>query len=388
MVSNDGKVCSRCVMDSTDPLIRFYPAGTCNHCNNALEILHTPPFSWDKEKKEKYLLEKIQKIKEQGKRKKYDVVIGLSGGADSTWVACKVKDLGLRPLAVHLDNGWNTELAVNNIEKICKTLDIDLVTYVLDWDSFRDLQLAFLKASTPDAEIPTDHAIFAALYAYAARYGIRTIIIACNFYTESINSPAWSTGHYDWKYVKSVHRRYGERKLINFPHLSYPRWFYYKFIKRVRYFKIVDFLEYDRERVMDYISERLGWRPYGEKHYESFYTRFFQGYILPRKFGFDKRKAHYSSLICSGQVTREEALEKLEQPPLDPETEENDIRYAIKKLGISRDEFERIMSLPPKSFTDFPSYSSSVMGNLIDLTDRIEKYVERRRLRRFLPNRR
>jgi len=308
-------------------------------------------------KKKRLLEETVRKIKEAGKGKRYDCIIGLSGGVDSSYVAYLTKKLGLQPLAVHLDNAWNSELAVKNIENIVTKLDIDLYTHILDWDEFRDLQLSFLKASVPDAEIPTDHAIVTLIYQMAAKEGIKNIISGTDVNTESILPSKWSAGHMDWRYIKSVQKRFGTRKLKSFPHLNFwEYYFYYPYVKKIKSIRLLDLIDYHKERAMEEMSRELGWKYYGGKHYESVYTRFFQSYILPNKFTFDKRKAHLSSLICSGEIDRQTALKKLKEPICDPSISKEDKSFVIKKLGISGQEFEKIMQLPHKFYGDYPSY--------------------------------
>lgn len=353
------QICTRCILDTTDPDIVFDEQGVCNHCRSVEKSMAMYPYNLGKEEKQKELEKKIAEIKDKGQHRQYDCVIGVSGGVDSTYVAYLTKKLGLRPLAVHLDNGWNSELAVHNIEKICKKIGIDLYTYVLDWEEFRDLQLAFLKASTPDSEIPTDHAIHGVLYKIAAQKNIKYMIIGCNFATESILPPAWSHGHYDWKYIHAIHKKFGTTPLKTFPNLRLLNWFFYKMIKRIQYFTILDYIDYIKEDAIHVLEQELEWQNYGGKHHESVYTKFFQAYILPTKFGFDKRRIHLSSLICAGQMTREEALEKIKEDLYLPLELEEEKRYVIKKLGITEEEFERIMELPPKTFWDYPSYEQS-----------------------------
>lgn len=346
-------------MDTTDPGIVFDQEGICSHCRIVEQTRSQPPYCLEPSGKKALLEKKISAMKKWSTGKKYDCVIGLSGGVDSSYVALLVKKFGLNPLAIHLDNGWNSGIAVQNIEKICKVLHIDLITHVIDWEEFRALQLAFLKASTPDSEIPTDHAIHAVLQHQAAKFGCRTIVIGTNYNTESILPLAWSHGHLDWKYIRSIHRKFSDKPIKTFPHISYSCWFYYAFIKRIRYFPILDFIDYDKEAAkMELISE-IGWQDYGGKHEESRFTKFFQQYILPMKFGFDKRKAHLSSLIMAKMLTRDQALEKLEQPLHDEKKIELDKRYVIHKLGISEEKFTSIMTLPPKKFWDYPSYENS-----------------------------
>lgn len=344
-------------MDTTDPEIQFDAAGICNHCRHHDALVKKHVLNGDEGRKK--LGQIIEAIKIEGAGKKYDCVIGVSGGVDSTYVAFKVKELGLRPLAVHLDNGWDSELAVKNIENVLKKLEIDLFTHVLDWEEFKDLQMAFLKASTPDSEIPTDHAINAVMRLVAKKTGVKYIISGSNIRTETHLPRAWSQGHNDWKYIKSVHRKFGEARLKTFPHMGF--WTHLKLCKTQVCLDILNYLDYVKKDAMKTLELKLGWKYYGGKHYESIYTRFYQGYILPRKFGYDKRKAHLSSLICSGEITRENALEELNKETYPVGMQKEDKIYVIKKLGVTEDKFEEIMCLPKKTYWDYPSY-----GNLCE----------------------
>ena len=347
------RVCTRCVMDTTDPDITFDANGECIHCRRYDETVRRRVFSGAEGRRR--LDEIAARIKQEGAGRKYDCIIGVSGGVDSTYVAYVVKQLGLRPLAVHLDNGWDSELAVKNIENVLKTLDIDLYTYVLDWNEFRDLQLSFLKASTPDSEIPSDHAIVAIMRIMAEKYGIRYVISGQNVRTESHLPPAWSQGHQDWKYIRSVHARFGRVKLRTFPRTGFLAW-HRSYFSQTR-LDVLDFVDYVKADAMKVLERDLGWRYYGGKHYESIYTRFYQGYILPKKFGYDKRKTHLSSLICSGQITRDEALRELKTEIYPADIQKQDREYVVKKLGLTDTQFEEIMRLPRKSFWDYPSYA-------------------------------
>ena len=350
------QMCTRCVMDTTDPDIQFDEKGVCNHCRK-YEALARTIFVPENERQRK-LDRLVQEIKIKGKGKEYDCVIGVSGGVDSTYVAYLVKKLGLRPLAVHMDNGWDSELAVNNIEQFLAKLDIDLYTVVLDWEEFKDLQCAFLNASVSDAEIPTDHAIGGSLYQVADDRDVPYIIMGTNFATEGILPVRWTYGIDDWRYIKSVHERFGRGKLRSYPHYGFFHKLYYLVVKRIRTINILDYVSYNKQEVMRVLQEGLGWQYYGGKHYESIYTRFFQGYILPRKFNIDKRKAHLSALIMSGQVTREDALQELKRPPYTGYMQEADMEYVLKKLELTEEEFGRIMSLPVKTYEDYPTYLS------------------------------
>jgi len=355
MAQEPYRICTKTVMDTIgDPDIKFNEQGVCLYHDQFIEKLYArvPP----KEIAERKLIEIVNEIKKAGKNKQYDCIIGVSGGVDSTYTAWLVKKLGLRPLAVHLDNGWNSELAVKNIENILNVLNIDLYTEVLDWEMFRDLQLSFLKASTPDGEIPTDHAILAILYSIAAKHGIKYIISGMNFRNEGFLPPSWARGYLDWKYIRSVQKKFGKRSLKTFPHLSVPSFLYYNIIKGIRSISFLNYIEFNKKEAIAVIEKELGWKNYGGKHYESIYTRFYQAYILPNKFNIDKRKAHLTCLMLStGEITREQAIEILKQPTADSKMLEEDKRYVIKKLGISEQEFEEIMRLPVKTILDYPN---------------------------------
>ncbi len=339
-----------------DPDIRFDHDGVCNYYHEFRAKLNVrvPP----RDVAAKQLAAIVEQIKSAGRGKQYDCIIGVSGGVDSTYTAWLVKKrLGLRPLAVHLDNGWDSELAVKNIENILKKLDVDLYTEVLDWEMFKDLQLSFLKASTPDGEIPTDHAILAAMYRTAAKYGVKYIISGMNFRSEGMLPPTWGRGYLDWKYISSVHKRFGTTSLDSFPRLTAAQFLYYNLIKGIRSISVLNYVDFNKKEAVKTIQEELGWRDYGGKHHESIYTRFYQSYVLPKKFGIDKRKAHLTCLMIStGEISREAALEMLKAPPFDPELAKSDREYVIKKLGISEEEFEAMIRAPVKSILDYPNH--------------------------------
>ena len=341
-------------MDTTDPEIYFNQNGVCNHCVD-FDQKHS-----DHIKKassgdlNESLINSINKIKEDGKNKKYDCVIGLSGGVDSSYVALKVKELGLRPIAVHFDSGWNSEIAVKNIENIVKKLDIDLYTHVCDWNEMRDLQLSFFKASVPNCDIPTDHAFIAILYKIADTYNVKYIINGGNLATESILPKSWGHASIDLKHLNCIQRTFGSIKLRKYPKINmFRRYVIYPILKGIKEYRILNFLPYNKKEAKKIIQSSLGWRDYGGKHYESLFTRFFQSYYLPVKFGFDKRKAHLSSLILSNQISKDEALEELKTPPFDEESIEKDKVFISKKLGITLSEFENILNLPKKNHSDY-----------------------------------
>jgi len=366
------QICTRCVIDTTDPDIVFDENGVCNHCTNAIERLKQPPYGLPTKEKEEALNKLIENVKTAGKGKQYDCVIGLSGGVDSSYVAYLIKQWGLKPLGIHVDNGWNSEEGTKNIENICKILDIDIYTNVLDWEDFKDLQLAFLKASTPDSEIPTDNIICETLYRIANKFGIKYILSGVNITSESIMPVMWSVGHNDKKYIKAIYKMFGPKKKLKTHLLSIYKMYYYRKIKGIIWEDTLNYIEYDKEKAKEILKQNLKWQDYGRKHGESIYTRIFQEYILPQKFGYDKRRAHYSSLIVANQLTRDAALEKIMEPLYTSEAElKNDIEYFCNKLEISQSDFENIMNAPKKTIKDYPNTIYSWL------------FVTRRKIRRF-----
>lgn len=343
------QICTRCIMDTTDPDIVFNNEGICNHCLSRDYEIKKKIFSGVEGQKK--LEEIVSRLKEENINNKYDCVIGLSGGVDSTFVAYKVKELGLRPLAVHLDNGWDSELAIQNIENICKKLEIDLHTIVLDWNEFKDLQLSFLKAATPDSEIPSDHAIIVSMLRTAKMIGVKHIIAGYNVRTETHLPTAWSQGHFDWGYIKNVQKRFGSIRLKTFPHLSLFEFLFPPYNKKI--INILNYIDYSKKLAMPILEQELGWKYYGGKHYESIYTRWYQGYWLLKKFGYDKRKTHLSSLICAGEITRKEALEELGRATYPIDLQQDDTNYVLKKFNLTKQQLEDILNSPNRSYWDY-----------------------------------
>lgn len=326
-------------------------SGVCNHCLRYDQLLASRivPLS----ERTPRLEALVDAIKAAGKGHQYDCLIGVSGGVDSSYVALKVRELGLRPLAVHVDNGWNSALASSNIEKVLRGLDIDMVSEVLNLDEFYDLQRAFLRASTPDADVPADHAIQATLWKVARAHGISYIISGMNFATESISVPSWSYGHSDWRYIKAVHRVHGGRPLRTYPHFGFLELAWTTVVRRVRIVSILNYLEYDKALAVRELQEKLGWTPYEGKHYESIYTRWVQGYYLPKKFAIDKRRGHFSDLINSGQISRDAALESLLEHDYPESLQRIDAQMLRKKLGLSDADYQEIITSPVQSFRDY-----------------------------------
>ncbi len=356
------QICTRCVMDTTDPEITFDKNGVCNHCTNALVGLKKTVFIDDKEKKLKLNTE-IKKIKLAGKGKKYNCIVGLSGGVDSSYLAFMVKHLGLKPLAIHLDNGWNSELAVQNIENIVNKLGIDLDTYVVDWDEIKDLQRAYLRASVVDFEVISDNAIVIAINKLMKKYKIKYFISGYNIETESIMPDNWFyTPKFDGLNIRHIHKLFGDGvELKDYPLLSFLGYIYYRFFKATQISNLLNLVNYNKEAAKKVLENELDWRDYGGKHYESIVTKFYQAYILPKKFNIDKRKAHLSSLICSQQITRTQALAELHEPLYNSKSEmQNDKEYFIKKMGFSEKEFDEIMKEDRKEHFDYKSYNKFI----------------------------
>lgn len=351
---NNYQQCIRCIMDTSDSAITFDQKGVCSHCNNFDNVV-TKKWFPNKEGEQKFN-SIIDKIKENGKGKEYDCIIGLSGGLDSSYLAYVASQAKLRILAVHVDAGWNSELAVQNIENIVKKCGIDLYTHVVDWEVMKDLHFAFFKAQVPNQDIPQDHAFFAALYGFATKHNIEYVLHGSNFASESVLPQAWGYNAMDSKHIKSIHKKYGRISLKNYPLVSFLKLhIFYPYLKRMKVAKLLNYIPYKIEDAIKLLEEKVDYQYYGGKHYESRFTKFFQTYYLPTKFGFDKRKAHLSGLILSGQKTREEALEFIKKPSYDLATFEDDKEYFIKKLGISNEEYNSLMASPPRAHSEFVS---------------------------------
>jgi N-acetyl sugar amidotransferase len=344
------QICSRCVYDSTIPLIQFDESGVCQFCKIHDEMVKIYPLDGTEEVR----LEKlISQVKKTGRSDRYDCVVGVSGGRDSTYTLLKCVELGLRPLAVHFDNGWNSKVAVQNIESACRKLNVDLETVVADWEEFKDLQIAFLKASTSDAEIPTDVSIHAVLHDVAAREKIKYLFIGHSFRTEGIVPKGWT--YMDGKYIRSVHKKFGTiKKFKSFPEMTLTHFIYSTFIRRAVSIPLLNYFHYDKEGVAAELKAKLDWIDYGGHHHESLYTIFFQSYYLPKKFGIDKRKLALSAKIRNNVISREAALSTLKSAgyPEYPDI----VGYAWTKLGLSNQETEEIMGAEPRFFLDYDTY--------------------------------
>ena len=365
------RICTRCVCDDSIPGISFDENGVCSLCKNYDLLEQEFPLGETTEQKFQQI---VDKIKRSQKNAKYDCLIGVSGGTDSIYTLYIARQYGLNPLALHVDDGCDTEIAIRNIQNAVNKLNIDLYTVKIDEDEITDLELAFFKASIPDVETPPDMAITASLYKCAAQFGIKYIFIGNSFRTEGKMPPGWSYG--DGKYLMSIHDRFGRTSLKTFPNLMLKDYLYYIIFKGIKVVKPLYYLPYVKKDVKKLLERELGWIDYGTGHHESIYTRFVQGYLLPKKFGIDKRKIHYSAFIRSDQMTRQEALAKLESPACSDDMVKGDIQYLCNRFGISLEDFEVIMNSEPRSRSEFDSYYPLVckLRHVIDIAYRLHLF--------------
>ena len=346
-------------MDTTDTKITFDANGICDHC---LDFYKNVRPNWHTDERGRTELEAIvAQIKKSGKGNDFDCLLGISGGVDSSYMLhIAVKEFGLRPLVFHVDGGWNSELAVNNIEVMIDKLGLDLYTEVIDWEEMRDFQLAFIKAGVPHIDIPQDHAFIATLYNFANRYNIKYILNGGNISTECVRNPMeWLYYGTDMAQIKDIHRRFGTIPLKNYPFSSILKHkFYLRYIKGIKVVKPLNYFPYIKKDAVKLLSETYGWKEYPQKHFESRFTKFYEGYWLPLKFGYDTRKVQYSSLILTGQMTRDEALERLKVSPYDPETIADEFKYIATKLNITVEELRSYLKAPNKTYKDYKNQES------------------------------
>jgi len=348
------QICSNCVMDSSDSHIVFDEHGVCDHCNGFNRDV-APNWHPNEQGKETFRA-MVEKIKLEGEGKPFDSIIGMSGGLDSSYLLhLAVSEFGLRPLVFHVDGGWNTDIAVNNIQMLVDKLGLDLYTEVINWEEMRDFQLAFFKSGVPHLDIPQDHAFVATLYHFANKHNIKYILNGGNYATECVRNPLeWLYYGTDMAQIRDIHQRFGVRKLKTYPFSSVLfHKVYLRYIRGVQVVKPLNWLPYTKDIAIKTLSENYGWRPYPQKHFESRFTKFFEGYWLPTRFGYDTRRVQYSSLILTGQMTREDALEKLKQPAYDPSTINEEFAYIATKLGINVEELRSYHTMPLKTYKDY-----------------------------------
>lgn len=376
---NNYQICTNCVMDTSDSRITFDEHGICDHCNdfyhNVLPNWHTDQTGKDE------LLKIVDKIKKDGTNRDFDCLLGLSGGVDSSYMLhLAVKEFGLRPLVFHVDGGWNTELSVHNIQIMINKLGVDLFTEVINWEEMKDFQLAFLKSGVPHCDIPQDHAFIATLYNYADKYNIKYILNGGNISTEGIRNPMefyyYGT---DMKQINYIKEHFCKAKMESYPFSSILRHkVYLRYIKGIKLVHFLNYLPYNKKDALELLSKEYGWTPYPQKHFESRFTKFFESYWLPERFGFDPRRVQFSSLIVTGQMTRAEALDKLQYPAYNPETIEDDFKYIASKLGITTDELTDYFNLPKKFYWDYPNSQSMFnLGAKILKMAGVEKSIKR-----------
>jgi N-acetyl sugar amidotransferase len=374
------QICNNCIMDTSDSHIMFDERGWCDYCNNFHNNI-LPSWHTDKRGEQK-LLETAEKIKAQGKGKDFDCIIGLSGGLDSSYLTYVAKEkLGLRPLLFHVDAGWNTDQAVSNIEKLVDGLGLDLYTEVINWEEIKDLQVSLLKSQIPHQDIAQDTAFFSTLYKFARENKIKYVLTGGNYSTECCREPEeW--GAYpgtDKTLILDIHSKFGKIPLKTFPIVDvFTSKIYYKYILGMQVFKPLDLIPYIKKDAEALLEERFGWKKFQHKHHESRFTRFFEDYWLPRKFGFDRRRAHFSSLILTGQMTRQEALERIVNPELDEHFLEREFEYVAHKLDLTVDELRAIFNCKNKSSYDYKSKRTlieigSKMMSLLGLEKRLYK---------------
>lgn len=354
MTNRSLQVCSNCVMDTTDSAIVFDEKGICDHCNTFYSKVRP---NWHTDERSEAVLERmVEKIRADGQGKDFDCIIGMSGGIDSSYLTYAAKELlGLRPLVFHVDAGWNSQIAVNNIEKVVDGLGLDLFTEVIDWEEMKDLQRAFFRSGVPHIDTPQDHAFFATMYKFALEHGVRHILTGANLSTECIRNPIeWMYYQSDSRQIRDIHRRFGEKPLRNFPVTSilwHKVWLPY--VRGIQVLRPLNFMPYIKMEARQLLIDRFGWQPYPQKHFESRFTKFYESYWLPERFGYDVRKVQFSSLIVTDQMTREEALAELVKPSYDKETIGQEIEFVANKLDIGVEELMCYMMLPKKTYKDY-----------------------------------
>lgn len=348
------QVCSNCIMDTSDPAITFDGKGVCDHCHGFENDVKPNWFTDDIGKAK--VTQMVADIKKAGEGKEFDCLLGMSGGLDSSFMLhLVVKEFGLRPLVFHVDGGWNAEAAVNNIQVMIEKLGLDLYTEVINWNEMRDFQLAFFKSGVSHLDIPQDHAFIATLYHFANKHGIKYILNGGNYSTECVRNPlAWLYHGTDMPQIKDIHAQFGTRELKTYPFSSiFFHKIYLRYFKGVKVVKPLNNLPYSKQMAIDTLSAEYGWKPYPQKHFESRFTKFFEAYWLPTRFGYDTRRVQYSSLILTGQMSRAEAMKKMKKPAYDPKKIDEEFEYIATKLGISVEELRSYHEMPLMSYKDY-----------------------------------
>lgn len=359
MHTREYQICTNCVMDTSDSRIVFDEKGVCDNCNNFYKSVLP---NWHPNEKGRMEMEAmVSQIKKEGKGKEFDCILGMSGGVDSSYLLhLAVTELGLRPLVFHVDGGWNSELAVHNIQMMVDKLGLDLYTEVINWEEMKDFQLAFFKSGVPHLDIPQDHAFIATLYNFANKYNIKYILNGGNISTECSDYPMeWLYYGTDMLQIKDIIHRFGTIKMKTYPFSPVLRHkFYLRYIKKIKVVKPLNCMPYIKENALKLLADIYGWKPYPQKHFESRFTKFFEGYWLPERFGFDTRRVQYSSLILTKQMTRAEALEKLKKPAYDPAAIDDEFNYIATKLGISSEKLREYFNMEKKFYWDYKNQVS------------------------------
>ena len=350
------QICTTCVMDTSDSKITFDDKGVCDHCNTYYKDIE-PVWNYGKGR-EKELSSMADKIKASGKSKDFDCILGMSGGIDSSYLLYLAKEkLGLRPLVFHVDAGWNTQLAVNNIERLVDKLNLDLFTEVINWEEMKDLQLAYFKSGVPHIDVPQDHAFFATMYHFASKYKVNYILTGGNYSTECVRNPIeWMYYQSDSVQLKDIHKKFGQIPLADYL-VTNILWHkvYLPYVKKIKVLRPLDYMQYNKQEAMDLLQNQFGWQPYPQKHFESRFTRFYESYWLPERFGYDTRRVQFSSLILTGQMSREDALNQLKLPAYDSEEIKHEFEFVANKLGISKEELQTYFNMPKKTHLDYKS---------------------------------
>ena len=353
------QICSNCVMDTTDTKITFNNEGICDHCETFYSDIKP---KWNTgEKGHNKLIKIVKQIKKEGKNRDFDCIMGMSGGVDSSYLLYMMKEkYDLRPLVFHVDAGWNSQIAVNNIERLVDGLGLDLFTEVIDWEEMKDLQLSYFKSGVPHIDSPQDHSFFATMYKFASKHKIKTILTGGNYSTECIRNPLeWMYYQSDSIQLRDIHKKFGTIPLKNFPTTNIL-WhkIYLPYFKKIKTIRPLDYIPYIKENAMNLLVKKFGYQAYPQKHFESRFTRFYESYWLPERFGYDTRKVQYSSLIVTNQMTRNDALKKLKELPYDKNNIKNDFEYVSNKLSISVNELQQYMDMPKKTYRDYKSQGS------------------------------
>ena len=370
------QICTQCIMDTShSPEISFNNEGVCSFCQ-LFEVFEKNTLK--KLDKKLEFENAIQLMKKEGKGKDYDCMLGLSGGVDSSYLALKLHELGLRVLLVQLDNGWNTEMSTNNIQLISDKCNFDLITYVINWEEFRDIQKSFLMASVRNLEAPSDHAIFATIYNTAIKHNIKYVISGVNYQTEFTSTSSYGHSYSDLIHIKALHKMFGSQKMKTFPTLPYWKRLYYDlFVSKVQYVTLLNFMEYNKKEAIQELINKIGWKPYEGKHFESTITIFHQAYYLPVKFNLDKRRLHLSDLIRTKFISRDKSLKEIEKPILETPKLNELIQYVAKKFELTEKELIQIVKKPEIPYTNYPNFDFQVkiIKNILNILIKIKKTI-------------